>query len=229
MAAVVAVGMLPILSAGVASAEDPLQGIKDLVVSQRLSSRCGPLNYNVQLERDAQYLARNTPPGGSFADVKYIVSGYSGIESPVEAIADPKARALELMTGSVRAKAQDCSFVDYGVGFYRNEANEVDYVTVIFGKPPVKMPDLPELQPKPEDPKPTRTLGKKLGQATVTNDVDVYDAPNGTGKKVNGLFLHKGSKYDLLDPCADNWCHLIIPAAPGNSGWVYQDGFLSVP
>lgn len=210
-----------LVSAGTAVADDPLQGIKDLVVSQQLSSKCAPLNYNTALERDAQYYARNFPSKAS-------VSGYDGEIRQNIGIADPKAKALELLTSGVRQQVQDCGFTEYGVGFYR--LGETDYVTVVFGKP------TPAPDATPEKPKKEITLGKRPSstggtapQVTVTSDVDVYDAPNGTGKKINGIFLHQGSKYDLIAPCSDNWCHLTIPEVQSGAGWVYQDGFLSVP
>ena len=64
--------------------------------------------------------------------------------------------------------------------------------------------------------------------ATVTADVDVYDQPDGIGNLYDGVFLHVGQQLVLVEPCRDNWCHLLIPEAPGGEGWVYQDGFLQI-
>lgn len=66
------------------------------------------------------------------------------------------------------------------------------------------------------------------GTATVLNDVDVYSLPDGVGEPLDGVFLSSGDTFSLVEPCRDNWCHLIISFAPGGTGWVYQDGFLSV-
>ena len=52
--------------------------------------------------------------------------------------------------------------------------------------------------------------------------------PDGVGKPLPDVFLKVGEQYSLVEPCRDNWCHLIIPWAPGGTGWAYQDGFLDV-
>jgi hypothetical protein len=47
---------------------------------------------------------------------------------------------------------------------------------------------------------------------TVMSDVDFYDQPGGSGKKIS--VLRKGQKLDLLTCRADNWCQL-------TGGWVW--------
>jgi hypothetical protein len=70
-----------------------------------------------------------------------------------------------------------------------------------------------------------------LGTAVVKQAVDIYDAPDGVGNKIGGddFFLTPGRELRLVEPCRDNWCHLVIPEVPGGGwGWVYQDPFLDV-
>lgn len=64
-------------------------------------------------------------------------------------------------------------------------------------------------------------------KATVIADVDVFDGPDGVGTET-GIFLRTGRVLDLVEPCRRDWCHLVIPEAPGGQGWVFQPGFLQV-
>ena len=82
--------------------------------------------------------------------------------------------------------------------------------TRVKPKPPVSASDL---APPPEDVPVTKT-------ATVTNDVDVYDAPGGSGK-VTGI-LRRGSTVQLLGSCTPNsWCQVSGGAVPRGNGWVW--------
>ncbi len=64
---------------------------------------------------------------------------------------------------------------------------------------------------------------------TVLQDSNVYDAPEGNRIGGDNFFLNDGEKYDLVAPCANDWCHLVIPAVPGGKGFVFrgneQEGF----
>lgn len=52
--------------------------------------------------------------------------------------------------------------------------------------------------------------------ATVTGDVDVYDAPGGVGNKIG--VLRNLQQVQLTGPCrADNWCQV------SGQGWVWGD------
>ncbi|AFU02541.1 SH3 domain-containing protein [Nocardia brasiliensis] len=56
--------------------------------------------------------------------------------------------------------------------------------------------------------------------ATVTEDVDVYDAPGGAGD-VLGV-LRQGQQVTLVGNCNRNdWCQVTGPAVPGGTGWVW--------
>jgi len=82
--------------------------------------------------------------------------------------------------------------------------------TRVKPKPPVSASDLP---PAPEDVPVTKT-------ATVTSDVDVYDAPGGNGK-FTGI-LRRGSTVQLLGSCTPNsWCQVSGNAVPRGNGWVW--------
>lgn len=52
------------------------------------------------------------------------------------------------------------------------------------------------------------------GMATVNDDVDLYDAPGGSGTIIG--MLEEGSTHSLLQCKSDNWCQL-------DSGWVWGD------
>jgi hypothetical protein len=69
-------------------------------------------------------------------------------------------------------------------------------------------------------PKPKKLLKllKVKNAVTVSLAVDVYEAPGGEGQPSGAL--EAGTKnVTLLEPCADNWCHVKWPAG---EGWVYS-------
>ena len=82
--------------------------------------------------------------------------------------------------------------------------------------------------PKPDtDP----AVGQKT--ATVLQEVDVYNQPDGHGtvyRDADGhkIFLIAGRQVQLVKPCRDNWCQVVDPDVPGEA-WVYQTPFLQVP
>ncbi len=59
--------------------------------------------------------------------------------------------------------------------------------------------------------------------AKVTGDVDMYDAPGGTGNKYPGFLDDKdGTATVPLITCHDdNWCNVIAPS--GQAVWVWGD------
>lgn len=64
--------------------------------------------------------------------------------------------------------------------------------------------------------------------ATVNKNSDVYDAPEGN-RLAAPFFLAPGRKLPVLEPCANNWCHLGGIPETGGNGWVYSgEGFLTV-
>ncbi|MEU0495248.1 hypothetical protein [Mycobacterium sp. NPDC006124] len=64
--------------------------------------------------------------------------------------------------------------------------------------------------------------------ATVNKNADVYDAPEGN-RLAAPFFLPAGRKLPVLEPCANDWCHLGGIPETGGDGWVYSgEGYLTV-
>lgn len=60
--------------------------------------------------------------------------------------------------------------------------------------------------------------------ATVNSDVDVYDAPGGSGNKIG--ILRSGRQVTLVSSCKPNdWCNVVVPELAAGNGWVW-DQFL---
>jgi hypothetical protein len=74
--------------------------------------------------------------------------------------------------------------------------------------------------PPPAAPAPMKKLQKlQLKKpVTVKLDVDLYDAPGGTGQVI-GMLDAGTQNVTLLAPCSDGWCHVNGPAG---EGWVYS-------
>ena len=65
------------------------------------------------------------------------------------------------------------------------------------------------------------------GVATVTDDVDVYDQPNGDAGKVIGM-LRKGTQVNLVKGggCpANDWCQVTGSNVPTGNGWAWGSFF----
>jgi len=73
---------------------------------------------------------------------------------------------------------------------------------------------MPAPAPAPE------TVETPSTTATVLLDVDVYDVPGGVGKVIG--MLAKDLVVTLVEPCADNWCHVEGEGVPGGIGFVYS-------
>lgn len=67
--------------------------------------------------------------------------------------------------------------------------------------------------------------------ATVIADVDIYDKPDGNGKKIGTLYV--GEEHPLMEPCRDDWCRLGaielggFEGLPNGTAWVYSKGYLT--
>lgn len=57
-------------------------------------------------------------------------------------------------------------------------------------------------------------------QVMVVRDVDVYDAPGGTGTVIG--MLKRRAEVIVWDPCVEYWCHVEGDVVPGGSGYVYS-------
>jgi hypothetical protein len=119
---------------------------------------------------------------------------------------------------------QACPPGEAVIGLHGRSGAYVDAIGLICGPRPVAA------VAAPAPPKPVKKLGKKkqaqpdLVMAAVTDDVDVYDAPNGAGNVVG--MLAKGSRVGLLEPCREGWCH-VKADVPGGNGWVWGE-FLAI-
>jgi hypothetical protein len=79
------------------------------------------------------------------------------------------------------------------------------------------------LAPGVKDP-PPHELGPQAppaqAVATVTGDVDIYDAPGGNGNKLG--ILRSGRQVKLVGTFKPNdWCNVVLPELPAGSGWVW--------
>jgi serine/threonine protein kinase len=76
--------------------------------------------------------------------------------------------------------------------------------------------------PQPiESPAPTAPPVPAGGGALVRDAVDIYDVPDGVGNVIG--VLHPGRRVNLVEPCRDGWCHVVLPEMPGGTGWVWGD------
>jgi hypothetical protein len=84
---------------------------------------------------------------------------------------------------------------------------------------------------KPVAAPPAKQTPKGLGSATVTTDTDIYDKPDGQGKKIGTLLT--GEVHPLMEPCRDDWCRVGqielggFDGLPNGTAWVYAKGFLT--
>lgn len=88
---------------------------------------------------------------------------------------------------------------------------------------PNEQPPPPEPQPNPQpEPKPEPKPPTVLGTLEVLIPTDVWDAPDGKGKKV-GVSLPFGRDVQIIgEGCRAGWCNVAVPEAPGGVGWVLQ-------
>jgi hypothetical protein len=178
---------------------DPLDPIRGAVNGVRAQSTCGPLNYSVELEGEAQAYAGNTLPGVPAA------GQYKGSVYKAKGQDDPEAAAINAAIGEAAASIKDCKYKDFGVGFVRNEAREDDTVGIALGipaapPPPPPPPAAPPPPPPPAAPPPAAPTPAPGG--TVNANVDLYDVPGGSGNVIGQLV--KGDKVTFNGPCPMN-------------------------
>ena len=69
-------------------------------------------------------------------------------------------------------------------------------------------------------------------QATVDVATDIYDKPDGNGKKIGTLY--PGEVHPLMEPCHDDWCRVGqielggYEGLPNGTAWVYTKGFITL-
>jgi hypothetical protein len=122
----------------------PLDAIRAAVNAARSGSPCGALNYNIDLEGDAQARVGNRLPGVPPA------GRYKGTTVGGDSSADPTARAITILVDEMRNTITNCRFKDFGVGMARDDDEEVSYVGIVLGEPPAAAPvpaPVPEQRP----------------------------------------------------------------------------------
>ncbi|UJL29570.1 hypothetical protein HZU38_03335 [Mycolicibacterium vanbaalenii] len=122
----------------------PLDGIRAAVNAARSGSPCGPLNYNIDLEGNAQALVGNRSPGVPPA------GRYNGKTAEGDSQEDPTAEAIRILIDKMRPLITNCSYKDFGVGMVRNDDREYSVVSLALGEPPAAAPapvPVPEQRP----------------------------------------------------------------------------------
>ena len=158
---------------------DTLDDIRAAVNGMRAGSTCGPLNYNFDLEGEAQAFLGNTAstaPRG----------GYKGTFFRAMVGQDPASRSISELVSDKAGAIKDCRYKDFGVGFLRDEEDEWSNVSIALGEPtpppppppppPVAPAPVPEPAPAPapappvDAPKPLRgpAVSTKTGLVGVT-------------------------------------------------------------
>lgn len=117
---------------------DPLDNIRASVNVTRSNAGCPPLNYNQQLEAAAQATAKL---GGFKGDAHS--GGYVGDTTGAQRGANHAQDAINSINIGLNATLHDCSWKDFGVGFYRFEDADASSVAVYVGKPPAASPPPP--------------------------------------------------------------------------------------
>lgn len=182
----------------------PLDGIRSAVNGVRQGAPCGPLNYSIALEGEAQSQTGNTSAGVPAA------GQYNGTIRKFLATGDPAQEAINKAVGQATGAIRDCNNKDFGVGFFRVEEDEIDFVSIALGAPPAPPPQAPAPEaPKPEPasapapakvaPKDAVRLSFDRGLATwtanVTNSSDI--AGNCTYAATNRLLPGVNRSFEI--------------------------------
>ncbi|ADT97250.1 hypothetical protein Mspyr1_05410 [Mycolicibacterium gilvum Spyr1] len=125
----------------------PLDGIRAAVNAARSASPCGPLNYNIDLEGNAQAMVGNRSPGVPPA------GRYNGKTAEGDSQEDPTSEAIRVLIDKMRPLITNCAYKDFGVGMVRNDDREFSVVSLALGEPPAAPPPAPAAQ------KPIRCTG----------------------------------------------------------------------
>ncbi|MDA2891547.1 hypothetical protein PDG61_11545 [Mycolicibacterium sp. BiH015] len=158
---------------------DTLAELRGRVNAARAQSTCGPLNYSIDLEGDAQAKIGNrnpgVPPGGR----------YAGFSNTGDVNADPTSKAIDRLMVKMGGAIADCRYKDFGVGFLR-AGNDTSWVSLALGEPPAPPPPPPPPvqtpppaveapppvvdapKPPPPAPKPGPTVSTREGLTGVT-------------------------------------------------------------
>ncbi len=130
----------------------PLDAIRAAVNAARSGSPCGALNYNIDLEGNAQRSLGNNSPGVP-------PSGrYVGKTAENDAQGDPTSEAIAALIALMRPLITNCSYKDFGVGMTRNDDQGFSAVSLALGEPPAAPAPAPAAPPPPQE-KPIRCTG----------------------------------------------------------------------
>lgn len=181
---------------------NPLDAIRAAVNGAR--GACGPLNYNIDLEGNAQAVAGNKSPGVPPP------GRYSGKTAEGNMIGDPTSEAIEELVNSMRPLITNCNYKDFGVGMRRNDAREYSVVSLALGEPravappppPRPVPEqapapapAPAPPPPPVEKAPTNAVTLNIvreglrAKVTVGNTSNLQAQCTYSAKEVNGLGL----------------------------------------
>lgn len=229
--ATVAGSALSLTLAPIANADPNLQPIISAVQGDRGNTPCGQFAYNGDLEAAAQAYARSENTG----DIQQF-GNYRGTRLGFLGSGDPQAAAINsAYTRGAGGAISNCDLKDFGVGFIRHEDRSVDVVTIVFGTPappqdapkPATHPcppggDMPANIPCPEAPP-----APAQNTATVLQNDDVYNKPDGNGKAYKdadgvNIFVPPGQVQLATNPArCDDWCHITTNLVPGDA-WIYS-------
>jgi hypothetical protein len=171
---------------------DSLDSIRAAVNNKRSGTPCAALNYNIDLEGEAQHSAGNDLPGVPPA------GNYKGQIYQTNNTGDPISQATERMIRNADGALNDCKYKDFGVGFVRRN-DSYDIVSIALGVPASPPPPKPAEQPA-EPPKPVEP--PKAAGGTVNAGVDgveLYDVPGGSGTVIGNL--DTGDNVTFNGPC----------------------------
>lgn len=123
------------LASPIATADDPLAPIRSTVNGDRSRTACPAFAYSQQLEDLAQTAIRPGDRRGGD------LSAYNGRAKLVTGYGDPQAQAInEAYKSGAGNLIGNCDYVEFGVGFQRDEDLETDTVSIVFGIPATVKP-----------------------------------------------------------------------------------------
>ncbi|MGW0162891.1 hypothetical protein ACWDUN_26570 [Mycobacterium sp. NPDC003323] len=190
------------MAAAPAAHASPLDAIRGAVNAAR--TNCPPLNYNIDLEGNAQAVAGNRSPGVP-------PSGrYNGKTAEGDMIGDPTAEAISELVNQMRPLINNCNYKDFGVGMRRDDGGEYSVVSLALGEPravappppprpapapapaPIPAPPPPP-PPPPVEKAPTNAVTLSIkreglrAKVTVGNTSDLQAQCTYKAREVNGL------------------------------------------
>jgi hypothetical protein len=117
-----------------AGADTPLDPIRAAVNGKRAGSPCGPLNYSIPLEGEAQARVGNhlqgVPAAGQYKGT--FVTSWASFDTEQEAINDIIAISGDAIN--------NCAYKDFGVGFARDDNLDKSDVAIALGTPEAPKP-----------------------------------------------------------------------------------------